>query len=358
MRTQPVIPLLAALAGQASAQSILDLLADTPSLSTLLEVASGFPELVTTLGAASDITIFAPDNDALAALPEGLDSDTILAVLTYHVVDGVFRSDDLTDDNQALTTLLIDNPAFVNITNGQVLNAKRDEGTVLINDDFVVNFGGSTFEAQAQVTTPDVTFDGGVVHIINSVLIPPTDIVTTLGTRQNNDVNLSTLLTVLGGSDLAGTVAGASDITLFAPNDPAWEGLDLASISSEAVDSVLSYHVIQSEDIAYSSILQSGNVTTLQGEQVVIQVIDEDHITVNGARVILPDILTANGVVHVIDRVLMPAGEGAPAPDTPDDTGDDTGDDTDDVPETVNSASTLSYAAWAIVASFLMAMAL
>ena len=138
-----------------------------------------------------------------------------------------------------------------------------------------------------------------MVHIINSVLIPPTDIVTTLGTRQTNDVNLSTLLTVLGGSGVAETVAGASDITLFAPNDPAWQGLDLASLSSADVDNVLKYHVVPS--VAYSSVLQSGNVTTLQGGDVAIQVVDEDNITVNGARVILPDILTANGVVHVID---------------------------------------------------------
>lgn len=350
MRTQSVIPLLATLAGQACAQSIIDLLSQTESLSTLLQVASGFPDLVSTLGAASGITIFAPDNNALAALPQGLDSNTILAVLNYHVVNGVFRSGDFTDDNRVLTTLLKDNPAFVNVTNGQVMNAKLDGGTVLINDDLVVSFAGSTSEVQAQVTTPDITFDGGVVHIINSVLIPPTDIVTTLGTRQNNNINLSTLLTVLRGSGVAGTVADASDITLFAPNDPAWQGLDLASLSSAAVDNVLKYHVVQSQNVAYSSLLQSGNVTTLQGEDVVIQVVDEDNITVNGARVILPDILTANGVIHVIDGVLMPATDGTP--------GAGNNNNNNNVPGTVSSASTLSYAAWAIVASFLMAMAL
>lgn len=352
MRTQSWIPLLAALAGRTIAQtpSLTDLLTNTPNLSSLLDIVSGYPDLVETLGGASDITIFAPDNDAFAAIPQGLDPDTIRAVLTYHVVQGVFRSGDFTDDNRALTTLLADNPAFVNVTGGQVLNAKLDEGSVLINDDFMVSFAGSTVEAEASVTTADVEFTGGVVHIINSVLIPPTDIVTTLGTRQNDNVDLSTLVTVLSGSGVADTVAGASDITLFAPNNPAWEGLDLAALSSEVVDSTLSYHVI-SGTVAYSSILQSGNVTTLQGQDVMIEVIDEDNIRVNNARVILPDILTASGVVHIIDQVLSPGAAADGNVDTPDD-------DDDDDPETVNSASSLSFSAWALLASLSMAMAL
>lgn len=358
MRTQAWIPLLAALAGRTSAQSLADLLAGAENLSSLLTTVSGFPDLLETLAAQTEITIFAPDNDAFAALPEGLDSDTIRAVLTYHVVQGVFASDAFTEDNQALPTFLTDNPDFVNITNGQVLNAKLDESSVLINDDFIVSLAGNTVEAEATVTRADITFDGGVVHIINSVLLPPTDIVTTLGTSQSTNVDLSTLVTVLGDSGLVDTVAGASDVTLFAPNNSAWEGVNLQELTSEQVVSTLQYHVIVNPAVQYSSVLRSGNFTTLQGQDVIVEVIDEDNIRVNNARVILPDILTASGVVHVIDGLLMPgeAVDDPPPEDTTDDDDDD--DEDDDDTETVNSASALSFSAWAIVASLSMAMAL
>lgn len=97
------------------------------------------------------------------------------------------------------------------------------------------------------------------------------------------------------------------DVTIFAPNNEAFQsiGSALENISTEDLSSVLTYHVI-SGTVGYSSILSNTTLPTLNGADVTISVVDGD-VFVNSARVVIPDVLVANGVVHVIDNVLNPA---------------------------------------------------
>lgn len=358
MRAQILIPLLAAVVGRTNAQSITDLLAATPELSELLNAASQYPDLVDALGAATDITIFAPVNSAFADLPANLDADFVRAVLTYHVAVGRFAASSFTYEEQFLPTLLQD-PAFSNVTGGQVLKVEADDGSVYINDDFMVNVAGSVIEAEATVLTADIMFDGGIVHLIDSVLIPPTPITETLGTPQTANTDTSTLLSLIANSPtLSDAVPGLSDITVFAPTNAALGAVDTSGFSQEQIDNILTYHVINGT-VAYSTTLQSGNVTTLQGGDVQIS-LTGDRVTVNGINVVLTDVLTASGVIHVIDGVLVPgqAVDTPPVTDDDDDTPDEDGDDTDadegQVP--ANSAPAQSSATWALAAGFIMAM--
>lgn len=118
--------------------------------------------------------------------------------------------------------------------------------------------------------------------------------------------DLSALAGALVATDLLDTLEGASDVTIFAPSNAAFEaiGSALGDLTTEQLSTILEYHVIQGT-VAYSSTLQSGSVKTLNGENVEITVANGE-VFVNSARVINPDVLIAGGVVHVIDSVLNP----------------------------------------------------
>ncbi|MFW5704049.1 MAG: fasciclin domain-containing protein [Patescibacteria group bacterium] len=135
--------------------TIVTLASNTPSLSTLVTAVEA-AELVDTLNGEGPFTVFAPTNDAFAALPEGT-VDTLLmpenqadlqSVLTYHVVPGTYRAADLSD-GMTLTTV-----QGANITIGV-----HQDGTVTVND--------------APVSMADVEASNGVVHVIDSVILPP-----------------------------------------------------------------------------------------------------------------------------------------------------------------------------------------
>lgn len=164
---------------------------------------------------------------------------------------------------------------------------------------------------QSRVTTADVTFSGGVVHIIDTVLtIPANDSATALA------ANLTALAGALTTANLVSTVDSASDVTIFAPSNEAFAAIQnlAANLTTEQLSSILTYHVVQGT-VGYSSSLTSGaQLTTLQNGQVTITINDGD-IFVNSAEVEVADVLVSNGVVHVIDNVLNPNNSTA-RPDT------------------------------------------
>ena len=127
---------------------------------------------------------------------------------------------------------------------------------------------------------------------------------------------LSALAGALTATDLLSTVDGLKDVTIFAPSNAAFQAIGSAAgnLSTTALTSILEYHVIQGT-VAYSSSLSNGSVTTLGGSDVNITIAD-GAVFVNAARVIIPDILVAGGVIHVIDSVLNPNGTAQPKPNT------------------------------------------
>lgn len=129
--------LLAALASSAFAQetpSLTDALASNPELSTLASTVQLFPDLVSQLSSASNVTILAPNNDAFTELfaagtVQPNDTGLIQAVLSYHVLDGVYRSTDINETPSFVPTLLTDE-LYTNVTGGQVVEALSVDGSV------------------------------------------------------------------------------------------------------------------------------------------------------------------------------------------------------------------------------------
>lgn len=302
---------IAALAATASAQnmtmsnststmSLADLLGSTDSLSSLAAAVMGVPGLAETLGAATNITILAPSNEAFQTFMETPsaravatnDSTAIQALLQYHIINGTYPASAVMETPVFLPTML-NNSAYANVTGGQVVEAMKQGDNVVFYSGFLSN---------ATVTTADQNFTGGVVHIIDTVLTVPQNVSSTAVAA-----GLSGIAGALTQANLVDAVDSLSDVTIFAPNNEAFQaiGSALPNLTMMQLAGILQYHVINGT-VAYSSTLENGTtVPALSGGDLTITISDGD-VFVNSAKVLIPDVLVANGVVHVIDNVLNP----------------------------------------------------
>ncbi|OAL49526.1 Fasciclin-domain-containing protein [Pyrenochaeta sp. DS3sAY3a] len=302
-----------ALAGFALAQestpSLAQALNSTSELSQLQGVLGLNPGLLETLGGATNITILAPSNEAFGEIDNatlaGLAQNTglLTAILQYHVLNGTYRADDITNTSSFVPTLLT-NPLFTNVTGGQVVEAiKRDNN--------VTFFSGLL--SNSSVSTANVNFTGGVIHVIDRLLVLPENVLDTLSAA-----NLTSLRGALNATGLAEAVNDSPNITVFAPTNEAIQniGSALQNLTEQQVTDILTYHVINGT-IGYSSGLENGTtLETANGESLTVT-INNGSVFVNNAKVVISDILIANGVVHVIDEVLNPTNQTIADPEAP-----------------------------------------
>jgi len=278
------------------ATTVVDIIVDSPD-HELLEAAVGAAGLVEALSAEGPFTVFAPTDAAITSLAEdfGVTPEILLtlpqlgALLQYHVVAGLAMSTDLSD-GQTITTLL------------------GEDVTVTINADGV-------FINDAMVTVADLVADNGVVHVIDMVLLPPVPETTTVWDIVVNSDDHTYLEAAVDAAGLSGALSGTDTLTVFAPTDAAFETLaealevqvaDLLALPN--LSDILLYHVVGG--LALSTDLSDGmTVPTLNGADLTVT-INADGVFINDAMVVVADILADNGVVHVIDAVLVPATDG------------------------------------------------
>merc|ERR1711862_495624 len=201
---------------------------------------------------------------------------------------------------QSLTEVIANTSSLSSL--GSLLQASPELAAQLGNLINVTIYSGLL--NNASVTTPNVNFTGGVVHVIDTVLTIPPSAADTLSAA-----GLSSLAGALIETDLVDTVNGLENVTIFAPSNMAFQNISsaLANLTAENLTSILQYHVVVSDGPLYSTLLTNGTmVPTLQGGNVTIR-INDDNVFVNNARVVTPNVLIAGGVVHVIDNVLNPA---------------------------------------------------
>jgi uncharacterized surface protein with fasciclin (FAS1) repeats len=267
------------------------------SVGTVVEVAAAdgrFATLVTALrdtgldaalSQPGPFTVFAPTDAAFALLPAGLVAGLSPAqladILRHHVVSGAFREADVLGLDSAPTL---------------------GGGTVRIQ------VSGSTvvLDGRVQITTTDVEADNGVIHVIDAVLVPgafPGTVVDVLAASPR----FSTLAGAVGSAGLAGTLSANGPFTVLAPTDRAFGLLPSGLIGSlgGALADVLRYHVIPG-DVRASTVVTLSSATTDEGSSLAIQV-DAGTVVLDGrVQVTFTDITTANGVIHVLDAVLVP----------------------------------------------------
>jgi transforming growth factor-beta-induced protein len=258
------------------------------TLASLLQQAG----LVDTLATGGPFTVFAPTDAAFAKVPKATldalaaDPAKLKAVLLYHVVPGRVTAADVV----------------------KLTSAKTAEGrSVAIK---VTN--GSVFVDGAQVTTPDVEASNGVIHVIDSVLIPQQATATKPKTIVQTAVaagSFKTLASLLKKAGLVGTLQGKGPFTVFAPTDAAFAKVPKATLAALAKNkaklrSVLLYHVVKG-NVPAAKVVKLRSAKTLNGKPVSIRVTGK-NVSVGGARVTTADVKASNGVIHVINRVLIP----------------------------------------------------
>ncbi|TDB63509.1 fasciclin domain-containing protein [Arundinibacter roseus] len=247
------------------------------------------------------LTVFAPNDAAFnasgfadAAAITALPAATVRGILEYHVLGSTVRSADIqTADNQSVPTLAT-TPVYV---------TKNAAG---------VSVNGAT------VTAADISADNGVIHVINRVLLPPSqNLLEVVQGNSNFTLLLAAATRAAQGNPvvLQALTSDASAFTVFAPTNQAFiaagfpDEAALNAVPAETLANIILYHVVPGR--VFSTNLAAGNVTTAATLPVAINVSNGVTVTgtgngTQGATVTTANVLASNGVVHIIDRVLLP----------------------------------------------------
>jgi uncharacterized surface protein with fasciclin (FAS1) repeats len=285
----------------APAMSLVDVASANGSFTTLVGAlqATGLDTVLANVD--NEYTVFAPTDAAFAKLTAGtlesLTTEQLTNILTYHVLPGKVLAD------------------------GAITLAQSSTNTaVTVNGDNVaLSFSNSTlFVNGAKVSSADVMADNGVIHVIDNVIMPPTE----MGTPTSSIVevaladpdNFSTLVTALTAANLVDTLADETKkFTVFAPTNAAFAKIDSTALNAlladtAALTSVLLTHVVG--DATLSSLdayAANGKALTTLSTSTVDVSIDEvtGMLVIGGANVVISDVYTTNGVIHVIDTVIL-----------------------------------------------------
>ena len=304
-----------AAAAPSATKDILDTAAGAGSFNTL-GAAINAAGLTETLKGAGPFTVFAPTDDAFKALPARVldallkpeNKETLAKILSYHVVAGKVMAADI-------------KPGDVATVESSTVKLAVTGGKVTVND--------------ANVTSADIAATNGVIHVIDKVLVPASIDVTTLLAAPTTTASatttapaaapagqtivdvavangsFTTLVAAVKAAGLAETLAGPGPFTVFAPTDEAFKklpaGLVEALLKPEnkaTLTKILTYHVISGKVMAAD--IKPGDVETVETGKITLAT--DGGVTINGSTKVGPtDVAASNGVIHVIDSVLVPA---------------------------------------------------
>ncbi|MEM1353258.1 MAG: fasciclin domain-containing protein [Planctomycetota bacterium] len=246
-------------------------------------------DLVEVLKGDGPFTVFAPTDEAFAALPEGTvemllqpeNKALLQAILTYHVVPGNVKAEDVVGGAKLVTV------------NGQKLDLST-EGSVMVDD--------------ATITATDIEASNGTIHVIDKVMMPSTKDIIETAIEAGSFETLAAAITAAG---LIETLQGEGPFTVFAPTDEAFAALPEGTVETllqpenkDTLIAVLTYHVVPGRVYAVDA-LAAGEATTVQGSDVTITVKD-GKAYVDDAEIVATDIDSTNGVIHVINKVILP----------------------------------------------------
>ncbi|MDG2200845.1 MAG: fasciclin domain-containing protein [Phycisphaerales bacterium] len=278
----------------AEAPTIAAAAASQEQFSTLVAALEA-ADLVDTLNANGQFTVFAPTNDAFAALPEGTipallkkeNKGQLTDILTYHVVPSNMKATEVIGSSGSRTV----NGQWVDFTYGP-------------NGAFIDN---------ARITTTDIECSNGTIHIIDQVILPTgKNIVAT----ASDTGTFNTLLAAAEATGLARNLGHDGPYTVFAPTDDAFARLGKKNIeelllpeNKDKLARILGNHVVSGR-IYSPDALAAGHAKTLAGTHLTISMV-EGRARVGDANLLLTDIDASNGVIHVIDTVLIPSEEQA-----------------------------------------------
>jgi len=282
-------------------ENIVDVASANPDFSTLVS-AVGRAGLVDALSGDGPLTVFAPTNDAFVDFltANGLTADQLLAspdlgnILTYHVVAGAVGSADVT-------------PGPVTALNERQFYVSEDPtGNLWIN-------------GNAQIIQTDITADNGIIHVLDYVITAPSQNIAQIAIAANeaSTPEFTQLVAALIRADLVEAVSGDAldNLTVFAPTDAAFEALyevlgvnGVDEIPVDLLTNVLQYHVVPARAFSQDLRQNASLPTLLTGQNLTV---DLANLQINESGLIgaALNIHATNGVIHAIDRVLLPPSE-------------------------------------------------
>jgi transforming growth factor-beta-induced protein len=270
-------------------KDIVDTAVEAGSFKTLAAALQA-ADLVGALKGEGPFTVFAPTDEAFAKLPAGTvetllrpeNKQMLVDVLTYHVVPGNVPAAKVVKLNGAKSL------------NGQQVDIKVKDGKVSVDG--------------ANVVKTDIACTNGVIHVIDRVILPASDNIPTTAVKAGT---FKTLVTAVKAAGLAEALSGKGPFTVFAPTDEAFAKLPDGTVETllkpenvNKLAAILKYHVVQGR-VYSTDALAAGKANTLQGDSVTIAM-NGSAAMVNGAKLIATDLDASNGVIHVIDSVILP----------------------------------------------------
>lgn len=257
-----------------------------------LAAALAAADLVEAVKGPGPFTVFAPTDEAFAKLPKGT-VETLLkpenkaklaAILTYHVVPGKVMAKDV-----------------VNVKGAKSLNGQRIDVTVA---------GTNVSVDSAKVVKTDIACSNGVIHVIDSVILPADG---NLGAVAEKAGTFKTLLAAAKAAGLVEALSGDTALTVFAPTDEAFAALPKGTVedllkpeNKDKLASILKYHVVEGR-VYSEDVVATKAAKTLQGGSITVSL--KDGVYVDNAKVLKTDIDASNGVIHVINKVLLPSAK-------------------------------------------------
>lgn len=284
-----VAAIVATSAASAADKNIVDTAVQAGSFKTLA-AALGAADLVGALKGEGPFTVFAPTDEAFAKLPAGTvetllkpeNKEQLVAVLTYHVVAGSVPAKKVVD-----------------LTGAKTLNGQRVDITVT---------KGKVKVDKANVVTTDIHCSNGIIHVIDSVILPSSDNIVATADKAGA---FKTLLAAAKAAGLAESLTGKGPFTVFAPTDEAFAKLPAGTVEAllkpenkVKLAAILKYHVVAGR-VYSEDALAAKKAVTLQGSNVHIA-ISGGKAKVNDANLVTTDLDASNGVIHVIDSVILP----------------------------------------------------
>ncbi len=278
--------------------NIVEVAAANPNFTTLVSAVQT-AGLTPTLTGPGPFTVFAPTNEGFnrfltdnnQTAEELLASNALETVLTYHVIGAEVPASAVAPGR---VNTVAGAPFFVSVA---------PDNSIWIN-------------GSAQVVQTDVTASNGIIHVLDYVIVPPTQNIAQIAIASSEAATpeFTHLVAALIRADLASAVSGGidDDLTVFAPTDAAFEALFTAlgvtsvnEIPLETLTNVLLYHVVPAR--AFSQDLRNGATLPTLLENATLSV-DLNNLRINDSGLVESglNIHATNGVIHVIDTVLLP----------------------------------------------------
>ena len=256
-----------------------------------LAAALGAANLVNTLKGKGPFTVFAPTDAAFAKLPKGTiatllkkqNLPTLTSILTYHVVAGNM-------------------PAKMVLKQAGLVTLNGQRTSLAIDKMSKASIGG------AKIVTTDIQCSNGVIHVIDAVMMPTTGNIVDVASKAGT---FNTLIAAAKAAGLVGTLTSKGPFTVLAPTDAAFAKLPAGTVemllkpeNKAKLASILTYHVVAGRAFA-ADVAKATSVKSVQGSAIKITT-KNGKVMANNATIVATDINASNGVVHVIDQVILP----------------------------------------------------